>query len=131
MICAARLNGAGGNRTRYALLRKGRKYPVKKIVSLASGVPVSDFSGGESPGHANKLLEAGGFKVVPLRGSNTDWVRDELILALNLYLKHRPNPPNKASKESGALATFSIGWASDYSRRPHGPRRFVTRTACM
>lgn len=33
------------------------------------------------------------------RSSNPDWTRDELILALNLYLKHRPNPPDKASKE--------------------------------
>jgi 5-methylcytosine-specific restriction protein A len=70
---------------------------VKKIASLASGVPVSDFSGGE--GHANKLLEAVGFKVVPLRGANPDWVRDELILALDLYLRHRPNPPGKDSNE--------------------------------
>jgi 5-methylcytosine-specific restriction protein A len=31
--------------------------------------------------------------------SNPDWTRDELILALSLYLRHRPNPPGKGSKE--------------------------------
>jgi 5-methylcytosine-specific restriction protein A len=31
--------------------------------------------------------------------SNPDWTRDELILALNLYLQHRPNPPAKGSPE--------------------------------
>jgi len=31
--------------------------------------------------------------------SNPDWTRDELILALNVYLRHRPNPPGKGSPE--------------------------------
>ena len=31
--------------------------------------------------------------------SNPDWTRDELILALNVYLRHRPNPPGKESHE--------------------------------
>lgn len=30
---------------------------------------------------------------------NPDWTRDELILALNVYLKYRPNPPSKTSEE--------------------------------
>jgi 5-methylcytosine-specific restriction protein A len=36
--------------------------------------------------------------------SNPDWTRDELIVALNVYLKHRPNPPGKDSSE---IADFS------------------------
>jgi 5-methylcytosine-specific restriction protein A len=31
--------------------------------------------------------------------SNPDWTRDELILALNLYLQHREHPPGKNSEE--------------------------------
>jgi 5-methylcytosine-specific restriction enzyme A len=31
--------------------------------------------------------------------SNPDWTRDELILALNVYLRHRPNLPGKGSPE--------------------------------
>lgn len=36
--------------------------------------------------------------------SNPDWTRDELILALNFYLQHRPNPPGKDSQEIRALS---------------------------
>jgi 5-methylcytosine-specific restriction protein A len=36
--------------------------------------------------------------------SNPDWTRDELILALNVYLKHRPNPPGKGSPEIAELS---------------------------
>jgi len=84
---------------KYAIEYRGHLYPVKKIASLASGVPVSEFSGGRYAGHANRLLEAHGFTVIPLRGSNPDWTRDELILALDLYLKHRASLPSKSSKE--------------------------------
>jgi hypothetical protein len=45
-----------------------------------------------------------GLNVVPLRGANPDWVRDELILTLNLYLQHRSNPPGKTSKEIRELS---------------------------
>jgi 5-methylcytosine-specific restriction enzyme A len=37
--------------------------------------------------------------------SNPDWMRDELILALNVYLKYRPNPPGKGSPEIIGLST--------------------------
>jgi len=36
-------------------------------------------------------------RVTPV--SNPDWTRDELILALDFYLNHRPNPPGKESQE--------------------------------
>jgi len=36
--------------------------------------------------------------------SNPDWTRDELIVALNVYLRHRPNPPGKSSREIIALS---------------------------
>lgn len=38
--------------------------------------------------------------------SNPDWTRDELILALDVYLRHRPNPPDKGSKEIIALSNL-------------------------
>ena len=84
---------------KYAISYEGKQYPVKQIVAMASGVPVGEFSGGKATGQANAVIAAAGFKVVPLRESNPDWTRDELILALNLYLKHRPNPPAVGSKE--------------------------------
>jgi predicted HNH restriction endonuclease len=89
---------------KYAIDRAGQLYPVKKIASMASSVPVSDFSGGRR--HANQLLEKIDFKIVDLRPSNPDWVRDELILALNIYLKHRPNLPGKDSEDILSLSTL-------------------------
>ena len=43
-------------------------------------------------GRAAKPLEQ-------VSASNPDWTRDELIVALDVYLRHRPNPPAKGSKE--------------------------------
>lgn len=39
-----------------------------------------------------------------MKSSNPDWTRDELIVALDFYLRCRPNPPNKNSEE---ILTFS------------------------
>jgi 5-methylcytosine-specific restriction protein A len=91
---------------KYAIVHRGRRYPVKKIASLANGVPVSEFIGGVDVGHTNRLVQAVGFKVERLRGTNPDWVRDELILALTLYLKRRPNPPGKASRDVVGLSNL-------------------------
>lgn len=52
---------------KYAIEWNGRRYPVKKVVSLATGSPVSNFSGGEE---ANEFVTKLGFKVVPLRGNS-------------------------------------------------------------
>lgn len=55
------------NRTyKYAIEKEERRYPVKKIVSLATGIPVNDFSGGVDPGHANEVVERTGLKVISL-----------------------------------------------------------------
>jgi len=89
----------------YAIRHDGSLYPVKKIVSLASGAPVSNFHGGRYAGHANETVRKLGFEVVPLRVSNPDWSRDELILALDLYLRHRPKTP---SAESEAVRELSL-----------------------
>ncbi len=36
--------------------------------------------------------------------ANPDWTRDELIVALNFYLQHRPNPPAKGSEQIRGLS---------------------------
>ncbi|WDY56230.1 HNH endonuclease [Pseudomonas sp. PSKL.D1] len=48
---------------RYAIQVAGKHYPAKKIVSLATGVPVSDFSGGHP---TNSYLQKRGFTVIEL-----------------------------------------------------------------
>jgi 5-methylcytosine-specific restriction protein A len=77
----------------YAIEHDGQRYPVKQIVSMATGLPVSEFSGGEAAGDANQYVVARGFAVVELRRRNPTWIRDELILALDLYLRYAGNPP--------------------------------------
>jgi 5-methylcytosine-specific restriction protein A len=89
---------------RYAIERDGRRYPVKQIVSMATGAPVSDFSGGQATGDANQFITSRGLAIVELRRRNPDWVRDELILALDLYLRCGGNPPPKGSAEIEELS---------------------------
>ena len=89
---------------KYAIQFQGKQYPVKTIVSLATGVPVSDFSGGKGSGQANEAVEQLGFEVVQLHGRNPPWSRDELILALDLYLRYRDSPPDKKSSEVEELS---------------------------
>lgn len=54
---------------KYAIEYRGALYPVKKVVSLASGVPTKAFGGGKP---ANSLIEHAGFDVIPLRSYNTE-----------------------------------------------------------
>ena len=89
---------------KYAVEDANLLYPVKQIVSLASGIPVSEFSGGVGGGQANQAVEDAGFEVVTLHTRNPDWTRDELIIALDLYLQHRASPPGKDSKEVLAVS---------------------------
>jgi predicted HNH restriction endonuclease len=89
---------------RYAIEQDGRRYPVKQIVSMATGMPVSEFSGGQAAGDANQYVAARDFAIVELRRRNPTWVRDELILALDLYLRYTGNPPPKGSAEIDELS---------------------------
>jgi len=112
---------------RYALVHEGARYPVKEIISLATGIPVSKFSGGESSQQANAYLRQLGFTVMPLGSRNPPWTRDELILALDLYMRHRSSPPGKTHAEVIALSnllnvigrTFGHHDLRDY-RNPNG-----------
>ncbi|NLJ40746.1 MAG: HNH endonuclease, partial [Clostridiales bacterium] len=41
------LNWQNNKNHKYAIQRDGRLYPVKQIISMATGQPVSSFSGGD------------------------------------------------------------------------------------
>jgi 5-methylcytosine-specific restriction enzyme A len=90
----------------HAIKQGGRIYPVKKIVAMASGTPVSDFSGGwGSKTHAaNSYSQALGFKIIPLRHRNPAWSRDELIVTLDFYFRHKDKIPGKKSQEVKELS---------------------------
>ncbi len=45
---------------RYAIRANGRLYPVKKVISIATGVTVDRFSGGRE---ANNFVKAVGFEI--------------------------------------------------------------------
>ncbi|MEO8120125.1 MAG: HNH endonuclease [Rhodoferax sp.] len=47
----------------YAIVHEGRRYPPKKIISLAMGMPVKAFWGGKP---SNSYLKASGFEVIRL-----------------------------------------------------------------
>ena len=76
---------------RYAIEVRGRRYPVKQILSMASGEPVTAFSGGVQG--ANKVLVDQGFQVVALREPTVEdhqpmtRFRDALLRILSDYRK--------------------------------------------
>ncbi|MFX0544769.1 HNH endonuclease [Roseovarius sp. S1116L3] len=89
----------------YHILYEGTKLPSKAIFGVAHGYSgeglhpfkFSDFSGGEQ--QVAKPLRKLGFEVVGGQSRNPTWTRDELILALRLYVDFEGNPPGKTSKE--------------------------------
>lgn len=67
----------------------------------------SQSSGVELPAdiaQALELLVASGPRTPSQKTSNPDWTRDELIVALDVYLRFRPNPQGKESGEIQALS---------------------------
>lgn len=54
---------------KYAIQREGQLYPVKQIISMATGQPVSSFSGGEE---SNSYLVKKGFKIVNISPKNEE-----------------------------------------------------------
>ena len=66
-------------------------YPVKQIISLATGVPTSEFSGGEA--HANAYVRDRGFNVVPLRGDRLRSIQQSLEQIMHTYVSIRTTKP--------------------------------------
>lgn len=82
-----------GSARSYFVLVEGRPYDSKPIAGAAHGhqhpalgpLGPSDFSGGEDT--VARRLRALGFEIEKRAVKNPDWVVDELILALDLYLR--------------------------------------------
>lgn len=121
-----------GEALTYFLVHDGKQYASKAIYGVAhkhaaiDGGPLRnrDFSGGEV--QVAEKLEALGFTVTrPNR--NPRWNRDELILALDLYMRNPASPPGKSSSEVRELSDFlnamgrrlGTGSQPDY-RNPNG-----------
>jgi len=79
-----------GTRSDYTVEIGGKPYPSKAIATAAHGylpgqAPLQGVSGGMS-GTAARLAELG-FAVSDVSARNPAWTRDELVLALELYLR--------------------------------------------
>lgn len=57
-------------RQKYAVRYEGRLYPVKTVISLASGIPRAEFSGGTG---ANSYLRSLGFDVIQVSSGRRGW----------------------------------------------------------
>jgi hypothetical protein len=73
---------------RYAINKDGKLYPVKQIVSMATGASVNSFSGGSE---ANSYVKERGFEVEPLHLPT----ESETRIALHEFLLRRA--PNSIS----------------------------------
>ena len=71
---------------RYAIVKDGELYPVKQIVSMATGTNVNSFSGGSE---ANSYVKERGFQVEPLRLPTETETR---IALHELLLQRAPEP---------------------------------------
>jgi 5-methylcytosine-specific restriction enzyme A len=100
-----------GPARRYFVEWNGGRYDSKAIAGAAHGhlpgkspLTPEDFSGGEAT--VARRLRQLGFKVHHGGERNPNWSRDELILALDLYVRFQGNPPGKGSEEIIALSSI-------------------------
>ena len=79
---------------KYAIVNKGQRYPVKQIISMATGEPTTNFSGGYE---ANSFVTKRGFSAVLIESEKADGlsVRDGLEEILSHYATARANEPFK------------------------------------
>ena len=105
-----------GNKAQvYVLVDGERRYPPKKIVSMATGMPVSKFSGGPE---TNSFLEQRGFKVERLRNHS---LSDLLRLILERYAPARSAEQFEDTTrfENCSIRHDVISASSPVSSRPH------------
>ncbi|MCG2644297.1 MULTISPECIES: AAA family ATPase [Bradyrhizobium] len=87
---------------KHAIARNGLLYPVKEIVSAATGVPSSDFSGGPE---ANNYLRKLGFRIEPLRLPSESEVRAALH---DLLIAKAPTPVEPAEAYRDLADRFDL-----------------------
>ena len=88
----------------YVIEWQDGQYDSNAIAGVANGFVAgqkalgsNEFSGGEKT-VATRLRQLG-FTVVSHSSRNPAWSRDELILALDVYIRFKGNPPGKGSSE--------------------------------
>jgi len=124
-----------GEAVRYILVHEDREYDSKAIAGVAhrfvdtksEALANTDFSGGDK--RVGDFLRKLGFEVLDKtpKVRNPSWSRDELVLALEHYLKnpgvsHDPGKPEivELSREINAIASFLGASQSETLRNPNG-----------
>jgi AAA domain (dynein-related subfamily)/Mrr N-terminal domain len=100
---------------RYAINNSGKLYPVKQIISMATGANVNSFSGGSE---ANSYVKERGFKVEPLRlptESETRIALHELLL----QLAPKSITPQEAYRTLGDHFHLSIQLRTELMQNSH------------
>jgi 5-methylcytosine-specific restriction enzyme A len=104
-----------GPARRYFVMHEGRECDSKAVAGVAHrflppdyrALTAAEFSGGEATVAATlrglefEVTKRGRDQVV---SRNPDWTRDELILALDLYMRNPQSPAGKTSKEVAELS---------------------------
>jgi Mrr restriction endonuclease-like protein len=113
---------------RYAINNAGKLYPVKQIVSMATGVNVASFSGGSE---ANDYVKQRGFEVEPLRLPTEAETR---IALHELLLQRSPHSitPHEAYQELADRFRLSSRLRTQLMQNSHevhweNPVRFARR----
>lgn len=84
---------------KFALLYNGVRYPPKKVISIATGVPVSKFSGGRQ---SNEYLKARGFEIVAINHEVIGTVEAPSFTIGKIYDRWPDiNVPYGGSRQSG------------------------------
>ena len=106
----------------WALEHQTKKYPPKKIISIATGLPVNGFSGGKE---SNDYLATLGFTVNKLRELS---LRETLILIITRYPTISKTeafgggcgPCEGAAEAAKVFISITAGCEFAAHKRPHG-----------
>jgi hypothetical protein len=100
----------------YAIVRDDHRYPVKQIISMVTGEPKTNFSGGFE---ANHYVSKRGLSVAALQNGTTE-IRDGLEEILARYASARANEPFGGNKLRSTFKGVSdaIAASAAVSRRP-------------
>lgn len=117
---------------RWALEDSGRLYPPKKIVSLATGRPVSTFSGGQM---TNSYLDDLGFKVIKLPGAIAASGEIPVFVVGNAYRRKDEITGRFGGSGQSGIAPSSIAPAiflfSGGSGEQYGYKDHLDETGCL
>ena len=99
----------------YAIKLGGKLYPVKFVVSLATGVPTSAFSGGKASGQANEYVREREFAVVEISEELTQHSTPAAPSPSSRYWIEKTHVRGRPDRESGEHALGKALWSPQKS----------------